>query len=96
MKLKALLLSAMILTLAACEKKEAILTGERENIRAILTEDAGESTLATADTPAQAPPLSLPAIVRRFESRTPKSWCVAWGTSTSPCRTVARMRRGQG
>lgn len=53
-------LVAMVL-LAACAKKENVLTGEREDIRAVLTEGAGETTLASAEAPPQAPPLALPA-----------------------------------
>lgn len=50
-----------IALLSACEKKEAILVGEREDIRAVLTEEAGETTLASTEAPAAPPPLSLPA-----------------------------------
>lgn len=52
---------AGIVLLSACDKKEAILTGEREDIRAVLTDGAGEQTLAASEAPAKAPPLSLPA-----------------------------------
>ncbi|KZY46828.1 quinoprotein [Roseovarius sp. HI0049] len=52
---------AGIVLLAACEKKEVILTGERENIHAVLSEGNVETTLASNQAPAAAPPLSLPA-----------------------------------
>ncbi|MEQ8294339.1 MAG: PQQ-binding-like beta-propeller repeat protein [Roseovarius sp.] len=52
---------AGIVLLAACEKKEVILTGERENIDAVLSEGNVETTLASNQAPAAAPPLSLPA-----------------------------------
>ena len=52
---------AGLLLAAGCEKKEAILTGEREDIRAVLSETAAQSALAPAEAPATAPPLSLPA-----------------------------------
>ncbi len=47
--------------LAACEKKEVILTGEREEIRSILSDEASETSLASTETPETVPPLSLPA-----------------------------------
>ncbi len=47
--------------LAACAKKENVLPGERQDVRSVLTEGAGETTLASAEAPAQAPPLALPA-----------------------------------
>lgn len=50
-----------LVLLGACEKKEAILVGDREDVSAIYSEGAGESALAAAETPAAAPPLSLPA-----------------------------------
>ncbi len=49
-----------IALVAACEKKEAILIGQREDIRAALSADPGESELAPVEPPAVAPPLSLP------------------------------------
>ena len=52
---------AGVALLAACEKKEVILVGERENIRAVLSEGNAETTLASAEAPASAPPLNLPA-----------------------------------
>ena len=52
---------AGIVLLAACEKKEIILTGERENIDAVLSEGNVETTLASNQAPAAAPPLRLPA-----------------------------------
>ncbi|MEQ8876976.1 MAG: PQQ-binding-like beta-propeller repeat protein [Phycisphaerales bacterium] len=52
---------AGIVLLAACEKKEVILTGERENIHAVLSEGNVETTLASNQAPAAAPPLNLPA-----------------------------------
>jgi len=52
---------AGLLVLPACEKKEAILPGEREDIRAVLSDEGGQTRLASAEAPAQAPPLSLPA-----------------------------------
>ncbi|MEQ9259050.1 MAG: PQQ-binding-like beta-propeller repeat protein [Roseovarius sp.] len=52
---------AGLVLLAACDKKEAILTGEREDIFAVLSDDVGEAALASTETPATAPPLSLPA-----------------------------------
>jgi len=50
-----------LLLLPACAKKDSILTGSREDIRAVMSDDAGETTLASVVTPAQAPPLTLPA-----------------------------------
>ncbi len=62
MKSFALTLGLLGLVLvAACEKKEVVLTGEREGVRSILGEDAGEDALASTDVPQSAPPLSLPA-----------------------------------
>lgn len=62
--LKLLAISIGVLGLclaAACEKKEVILTGEREEIRAAMTDDAGEAALASTEAPETVPPLSLPA-----------------------------------
>jgi len=50
-----------LIGLSACEKKEAILPGEREDLRAVLSEEGGETRLASAEAPAAAPPLALPA-----------------------------------
>lgn len=58
--LMALGLAGMAL-LAACEKKEVILTGERESIRAVTSADAAEAAAPKPDLPAKAPPFSLPA-----------------------------------
>lgn len=49
------------LALSACEKEEAILTGKRENIRAILSDDAAPAAEAGEAAPNEARPLSLPA-----------------------------------
>ncbi|MEL7256000.1 MAG: PQQ-binding-like beta-propeller repeat protein [Pseudomonadota bacterium] len=51
---------AAVLVLSACEKKEAVLTGEREGVRAIL-DDNGADALASTQAPEAAPPLNLPA-----------------------------------
>ncbi|GAB4296928.1 MAG: PQQ-like beta-propeller repeat protein [Roseovarius sp.] len=48
------------LLLAACEKKETILPGKREDIYAVLSDEAGETRLASTQVPPQAPPLALP------------------------------------
>ena len=56
-----------ILALTACEKKDPILPGERENIRTLLTDD-----LSLADAPQTAAedlPLALPAPTRNAEWR---------------------------
>ncbi len=53
-------LSAICLA-AACTEKERILTGEREDIRAVLQNDPGETNLAEQAETGVIPPLSLPA-----------------------------------
>lgn len=53
-------LSALCL-LMACEKKEALLQGEREDIREVLSSDAGQSALSEQTVTGDIPPLSLPA-----------------------------------
>ena len=53
------LLSLVLIT--ACEKKEVVLTGEREGVRSVLDDQAGEDALASTQAPQSAPPLSLPA-----------------------------------
>lgn len=54
-------LSALCLV-AACTKKETILTGEREDIRAVLTTESGQTALAEQTVTGNIPPLSLPAV----------------------------------
>lgn len=49
-----------VMVASACEKKEVVLTGERENVRAVL-EDTGEDQLSSTQAPQTAPPLNLPA-----------------------------------
>jgi len=46
---------------AACDKKEVVLTGEREDISAIVSEEAAGAAPSADTTPAKAPPLALPA-----------------------------------
>ncbi|MEO0372664.1 MAG: PQQ-binding-like beta-propeller repeat protein [Pseudomonadota bacterium] len=49
-----------VMLASACEKKEVVLTGEREGVRAIL-EDGATDSLASTQQPDAAPPLNLPA-----------------------------------
>ena len=61
MKKHALMFGVMgVLLAAACEKKEVVLTGEREGVRSIL-DNTGEDALASTQAPDAAPPLNLPA-----------------------------------
>ena len=48
------------LVLAACSEREAVLTGERENIRDILIEGDTQTALAEQTVTGEIPPLSLP------------------------------------
>ena len=50
---------AAVVALAACDKREAILQGERENIRSVLTDEAAAATDEVPEN--RALPLSLPA-----------------------------------
>jgi outer membrane protein assembly factor BamB len=56
-----LLAMAGLAVTASCSKKETVLPGERENVRAVLSDEAGETQLASAEVPDTAPPLNLPA-----------------------------------
>ncbi len=47
--------------IAACSKKEILLQGEREDIRSVLSEDAGQSALSASEPTGAPPPVSLPA-----------------------------------
>lgn len=76
---------AGIVLLAACEKKEAILTGERENIHAVLSEGNVETSLASNQAPAAAPPLGLPA------TRSNTSWTQSFA---SPATRIAHPALG--
>lgn len=60
-------LSALSL-MAACATKETILTGERQEIREILSTEAGETALADQTVTGNIPPLALPA------ARTNANW----------------------
>lgn len=51
----------VVFLLAACSEKENVLVGEREDIRAVLSEDSGETLLAAQGETGTIPPLNLPA-----------------------------------
>ncbi|WP_306152324.1 PQQ-like beta-propeller repeat protein [Roseovarius sp. MMSF_3281] len=74
---------SVVLSLAACDKREAILQGERENIRSILSDDATAAPDARPQN--RALPLSLPA------ARSNSDWTQAIAT---PATRVAHPALG--
>ncbi|MEM6376144.1 MAG: PQQ-binding-like beta-propeller repeat protein [Pseudomonadota bacterium] len=54
------LAAVALLSLSACATKEVILTGERENIRDVLSEGDTETALSEQNFVGEVPPLSLP------------------------------------
>lgn len=72
--------------MAACAKKETILTGEREEIRDILSTEQGDDALAPSEVTGSVPPLALPA------ARSNANW--AQGISNTRVRVDHPALRG--